>query len=103
MSTEARVATGIVIGYRLGSNTQYENQVLLRIDGVKNARQAARFIGWRVLYRDGKGNEYRGRIIRVHGRKGVVVAVFKPNLPGQAQGGNVYIYPKGVELVFEEQ
>jgi large subunit ribosomal protein L35Ae len=99
--SEAKVATGIIIGYRLGSNTQYENQVLIRIDGVTSDREAARFIGWRVIYRDGKGREYRGRIIRVHGGKGVVVAVFKPNLPGQARGGNVYIYPKGVQLVFE--
>ncbi len=100
---EARVATGLIIGYRLGSNTQYENQVLLRIDGVSSSREAARYIGWRVLYRDGKGNTYRGRIVRTHGGKGVVVAVFKPNLPGQARGGNVYIYPKGVEIVFEKQ
>jgi len=100
---QPRVYTGLIIGYRLGSNTQYERQVLIRIDGVETSRDAARLIGWRVLYRDGKGNEYRGKIVRVHGGKGVVIAVFKPNLPGQARGGNVYIYPKGVELVFEEK
>ncbi len=93
-----KVYTGLVIGYRRGSNTQYENQVLLRVDGITDSRSAARLIGWRVLYRDNKGNLYRGRVVRVHGGKGVVIAVFKPNLPGQAIGGNVYIYPKGVEL-----
>ena len=100
---QARVYTGLVIGYRLGSNTQYERQVLIRVDGVNDSREASRLIGWRVLYRDNKGNEYRGKIVRVHGGKGVVIAVFKPNLPGQARGGNVYIYPKGVERVFEEK
>jgi large subunit ribosomal protein L35Ae len=100
---EARVLTGLVVGYRLGSNTQYENQVLIRIDGVTRDKEAARYIGWRVIYRDSKGNTYRGRIIRTHGGKGVLIAVFKPNLPGQARGGTVYIYPKGVELVFEKQ
>ncbi len=100
MSEKPKVYTGIVVGYRLGSNTQYENQVLIRIDGVTTRKEASRFIGWRVLYRDSKGNEYRGKIVHVHGDKGVVIAVFKPNLPGQARGGNVYIYPKGVELVF---
>ncbi len=103
MSEETKVFTGIVIGYRLGSNTQYENQVLIRVDGVSTRNEASRLIGWRVLYRDNKGNEYRGKIVRVHGDKGVVIAVFKPNLPGQARGGNVYIYPKGVELVFQKQ
>jgi len=103
MSNAPKVYTGIIIGYRLGSNTQYENQVLIRIDGVSKRNEASRLIGWKVLYRDSKGNEYRGKIVHVHGGKGVVVAVFKPNLPGQARGKNVFIYPKGVELVFEAQ
>ena len=103
MSEQVTVYTGLVIGYRRGSNTQYEGQVLIRVDGVRDKGAAGRLVGWRVLYRDRHGNVYRGRIVRVHGGKGVVIAVFKPNLPGQAIGGNVYIYPKGVELVFEEK
>lgn len=105
MSSEAqtRVYTGLVVGYRRGSNTQYENQVLIRVDGVIDSNQASRLIGWKVLYRDTKGNEYHGKIVGVHGNKGVVIARFNRNLPGQAIGGDVYIYPKGVELVFEEK
>ena len=99
-ASEVKVYTGLVIGYRRGSNTQYENQVLLRVDGIHTRNEAAKLIGWKVLYRDNKGNTYHGKVVRVHGGKGVVIAVFKPNLPGQAVGGNVYIYPKGVELVF---
>ena len=103
MAEQVKVYTGLVIGYRRGSNTQYERQVLLRIDGVSSRRTASSLIGWRVLYRDSKGNVYRGTIVGVHGGKGVVVARFKPNLPGQAIGGNVYVYPRDVELVFGEQ
>jgi large subunit ribosomal protein L35Ae len=99
---DKKVYTGVILGYRLGSNTQYEKQVLIRVDGITTRNEASQLIGWKVLYRDGKGNIYRGKIVHVHGGKGVVIAVFKPNLPGQAAGGNVYIYPKGVELVFEE-
>ncbi len=98
---EARVYTGLVLGYRRGSNTQYENQVLIRVDGVTSRSEASRLIGWRVLYRDSKGNTYHGKIVHVHGNRGVVIAVFKPNLPGQAIGKNVYIYPKNVELVLK--
>ena len=101
--SDKKVYTGVILGYRLGSNTQYERQVLIRVDGVNNRNIASRLIGWKVLYRDNKGNTYHGKIVHVHGGKGVVIAVFKPNLPGQAVGGNVYIYPKGVELVFEEE
>ncbi len=99
---EVKVLTGLVLGYRRGSNTQYENQVLIRVDGVTSDREAARLIGWRVLYVDSKGNEYRGKIVRTHGRRGVVVAVFEPNLPGQAIGKDVYIYPKGVQVVLKK-
>ncbi len=100
---KVEVKTGLVIGYRRGTNTQYENQVLIRIDGVSSDSEAARYIGWRVLYVDTKGNTYKGKIIRTHGTKGVVIAVFKPNLPGQAIGRDVYIYPKGVELVVKKE
>ncbi|MET1128041.1 MAG: 50S ribosomal protein L35ae [Thermoproteota archaeon] len=100
---KVEVRTGLVLGYQRGSNTQYEEKVLLRIDGVSTDREAARFIGWKVLYIDSKGNKYIGKILRTHGRHGVVVSRFRPNLPGQAIGGTVYIYPRGVELVFEEE
>ena len=100
-SVEAKVLTGLVIGYRRGTNTQYENQVLIRVDGVKSRDEASRLIGWRVVFRDPKGNVYRGKIVHVHGNGGVVIAVFKPNLPGQAIGGNVYVYPRNVEVEIE--
>jgi len=81
----------VIIGYRRGSNTQYPGQVLLKIEGV-SGREAHRFISRRVVYRDAKGNVYRGRIIRKHGaRNPVVIAVFEPNLPGQAIGGEAEI------------
>lgn len=97
---EQHVYTGIVVGYRRGSNTQYENQVLIRVDGITSRSGASRLIGWRVVYRDGKGNTYNGRIVGVHGGKGIVVARFNRNLPGQSIGGNVYIHPRGIKLVF---
>ena len=97
---EQRVHTGIVVGYRRGSNTQYENQVLIRVDGVTKRDEAARLIGWRVVYRDNKGNTYNGRIVGVHGSKGIVIARFNRNLPGQSIGDNVYMHPRGVRLVF---
>ncbi len=100
-TNEVKILTGLIVGYRRGSNTQYENQVLLRVDGVSDSNEASRLIGWKVLYRDAKGNIYRGKIVRTHGGRGIVIAVFKPNLPGQAIGGNAYIYPKNVEIELE--
>ncbi len=76
----------IIVGYRRGTNTQYPQQVILRVEGV-SAKEVYRYLSRKVVYRDEKGNVYRGRIVRKHGaRNPTVIAVFHPNLPGQAIG-----------------
>ena len=84
--------TGVVLGYRRGSNTQYVNQVLIKVFSpvIKNVSS---LIGSKVIVRDKYGNEYRGKIIRAHarGRNNVVIAVFNTNLPGQAIGAEALI------------
>ncbi|HIQ11077.1 MAG TPA: 50S ribosomal protein L35ae [Pyrodictium sp.] len=95
-----KVYTGVIVGYRRGTNTQYEKQMLIRVDGISSRNEASKLIGWKVAYRSRKGRVFRGKIVRVHGDKGIVIAVFNPPLPGQAIGDNVYIYPKGVILEF---
>lgn len=81
MAVKARI-----LGYRRGTNTQYTGQVILLLEGV-SAREAHKYIAHRVVYRDRHGNVYRGRIVRKHGaRNPTVLAVFEPNLPGQAIG-----------------
>ncbi len=82
---------GVVLGYRRGSNTQYPSEVLVYVYGVSSRREASRLIGLKTLYVDEKGNTYKGRIIGVHGNRGTVRAVFKPNLPGQAIGREIRI------------
>ena len=85
---------GVVLGYRRGSNTQYTGEMLLRVDGITSRGEASRLIGRRVIYVDAKGNTYRGKIIGVHGNRGTLRAVFKPNLPGQSIGSVVRILEK---------
>ncbi|AEM39741.1 Ribosomal protein L35Ae [Pyrolobus fumarii 1A] len=88
---EKGMAVGVILGYRMGGNEQYENQVRIKIFGINDRRLASRLIGWKVIYRDQYGNEYRGKVIGVHGNRGVVLARFKPNLPGQAITGLVVL------------
>lgn len=82
---------GVVLGYRRGTNTQYPNEVLVKFHRVESRSDASRLIGCKVIYKDVYGNVFRGKIVGVHGRKGVVRAVFKPNLPGQAIGRGTVI------------
>ncbi len=78
--------SGVILGYRRGSNTQYTSEVLALVRGVSGYKEACRLIGKKAVYVDEHGNTYHGKVVGVHGRKGVVRIVFKPNLPGQAIG-----------------
>ncbi len=84
---------GIILGYRRGTNTQYVNQVLIKVIDF-NAARVDNLIGSKVLTKDKHGNEYRGKVVRVHarGRNNVVIAVFRRNLPGQLIGGEAFFY-----------
>ncbi len=73
----------IITSYRRGSNDQNTHQVLVRFSSIEEAKKA---LGKRIVYEDEKGNKYLGKVLRLHGKKGVAIAVFKPNLPGQALG-----------------
>lgn len=84
---------GLIIGYRRGTNIQYPNEVLAKVYGVEDKKQASRLIGWKAIYVDRHGNKYNGKVVGVHGRKGVVRIVFKPNLPGQAIGEEFKLIP----------
>ena len=84
---------GVVMGYRRGSNTQYPKQVLIKVVNSLT-KKVDNLIGAKLLVRDAYGNEYHGKVIRVHarGRNNVVIGVFNRNLPGQAIGAEVLIY-----------
>ncbi len=88
---EKGAAVGVILGYRRGGNEQYENQVRIKVFGINSRSLASRLIGWKVVYRDQHGNEYHGKVVGVLGNRGVVLARFKPNLPGQAITGRVLL------------
>ncbi|ABU82270.1 50S ribosomal protein L35ae [Ignicoccus hospitalis] len=73
----------VIVSYRRGSNDQNPHQVLVRFPSYRDAASAVRS---KIIYEDEHGNVYVGKVLRPHGKKGVAIAVFKPNLPGQAMG-----------------
>jgi len=84
---------GVVMGYRRGSNTQYPRQVLIKVVNSLT-KKVDNLVGAKLLVKDTYGNEYHGRVVKVHarGRNNVVIGVFNRNLPGQAIGAEVLIY-----------
>jgi len=82
---------GRIVGYARGTNTQYVNYVLIHVDGV-DSKLVDKLIGHRVKVVDNHGNTYIGKILRRHSRRRpIVVARFKPNIPGQLIGASVVI------------
>ncbi|MCX8178845.1 MAG: 50S ribosomal protein L35ae [Candidatus Aenigmarchaeota archaeon] len=79
---------GVILGYRRGSTTQNVNQVLIDF-GLENDKKAAEILGKEVIWISPSGKQIKGKIIAVHGKKGVVRAKFTPNLPGQAKSTQV--------------
>lgn len=79
---------GLILSYRRGSHTQNVNQVLVDF-GFKNDKEAEKFIGKELVWISPGGKTIKGKIINIHGKKGIVRAKFNPNLPGQAIGTKV--------------
>ncbi|MCE4616553.1 MAG: 50S ribosomal protein L35ae [Aeropyrum sp.] len=89
---EANSIKGVIMGYARGTNTQYTSYALVKV--LDTPERVGRVLGGIAIYKDKHGNSYRGRILKLHGRRGGVVLVrFNRGLPGQAIGGLVYIEP----------
>ena len=94
---------GKFLGFRRSREVQHPNQALLKLEGVNDADSAKFYQGKRVCYiykaqNRRQGSKFRtiwGRVSRPHGKSGVVIARFKPNMPARAMGAavRVMLYP----------
>ena len=91
------------LGFRRSREVQQPNQALLKLEGVNDSDATRFYFGKRVCYiykaaTKRQGTKFRtiwGRIARAHGKNGVVIAKFCPNLPARAIGATVRVmlYP----------
>lgn len=90
MSVADLKARGVITGYRRGGARQYNNQVLIKV--LIDRKRIGSLIGSKILARDRYGNVYRGSVLKIHSyRNSIVVAKFRPNIPGQLLGAPVEI------------
>ena len=82
--------TGVIMNYRRGRHTQNTKHILLNFN-MASYRDAAKLIGKIVEWISPSGKILTGKIVALHGRKGVVRAIFKKGLPGEAIGQPVKI------------
>ncbi|MEM4519293.1 MAG: 50S ribosomal protein L35ae [Sulfolobales archaeon] len=86
------IGQGIALNYKMGKAKQPNNYLLVKVVGSEFPKVDS-LIGCRVLIRDEKGNEYRGKIVRAHSRKNNIVVVrMSKNIPGQLLGTSLVIF-----------
>ena len=76
------VVEGVVVSFRTGPKTQHSKECIIQFSNIKSSGEAGRFIGRKVVCEIGKG-AVRGKVVGLHGRKGLVRARFRKGLPGQ--------------------
>jgi len=82
---------GVVTSYRRGRHTQYNNQVIVKFEGIESREAATNLLGKKIIWISPGGKVMVGKIIRVHGNKGRVRARFRKGVPGQMIGDIVYL------------
>ena len=79
---------GTIVNYRIGIRTQMPKWCLIQITDANSVSKAGQLIGRKVVLKYGK-NEFIGKIVSLHGKKGIVTAKFRKGVPGQAIGTTV--------------
>ena len=84
--------TGTIVNYRRSLHIQHTKHILIKFDGYNNDKEAAKLIGREVVWETKSGKLLRGKIVKTHGKKGVVRAIFNKGLPGEALGTKLKIW-----------
>jgi len=79
---------GIIVNYRVGPKTQRSKECIIQFSHVSSVSEASRLIGRKVAWKD-DDNKIIGKIVDLHGKKGLVRTRFRKGLPGQALGTTV--------------
>lgn len=87
MSTSTKA---VIVSFGRGPKSQRPKHCLLKILSAISATEASQFIGHKVTWPLGE-RKCIGKIIALHGRRGLARARFERGLPGQALGSLVEI------------
>lgn len=76
----------VIVSYRRGRSVQKMNEALLKTDNIDSAAAAHKVLGKKVIFQVSKNKKMEGKVVAVHGGKGIVRVRFSKGIPGQAIG-----------------
>ena len=79
---------GRIVNYRIGIKTQISRECLIQFNHVNSISEASQLIGRKVVLKEGK-KKFIGKIVGLHGKKGLIRARFRKGVPGQSLGTSV--------------
>jgi large subunit ribosomal protein L35Ae len=79
---------GTIVNYRIGQTNQKSKECIIQFAHFNSVSEASRLIGRKVALKSGK-NRILGKIVALHGKKGLLIARFRKGVPGQALGTHV--------------
>jgi large subunit ribosomal protein L35Ae len=88
VSTQVRVIKARIYSIRRGS-IGYSRDAIVVVPGIETAKDAAKFIGAKAIWRSRSGVEIIGSVLKVWGKHGQLLVRFRRGLPGQALGDYV--------------
>jgi len=80
-----------VVNFRKSVHVQTGNQLVLKIKGISDRKQAAELVGKTVTWTSPAKRDIIGKVSSAHGNKGAVRAIFEKGMPGQVFGTKVKI------------
>jgi len=83
-----------IVNYRLGRHHQYNNEMILQVDGLDDRDKTKHLIGKKVVWMSPTKKELTGVIKKEHGNNGALRVIFDKGLPGQALGTKIAIMEK---------
>lgn len=83
-----QLVQGIIVNYRIGPKTQRPKECIIEFTHITSISEAGRLVGRKVAWKSGK-SKIIGKIVALHGKKGLVRARFRKGVPGQALGTTV--------------
>jgi large subunit ribosomal protein L35Ae len=88
VNTLVQRVIGRIVNYHIGIRAQMSRECLIQFEKFSSVALAGQLIGRKVIWQKGN-SRHGGKVVGLHGKKGMVRVRFTRGVPGQALGTTV--------------